>query len=68
MNRDDSLRPNSAVATQTALQGAVVHFGNFMDAERFELGPREFDAFLSIMAARIAREYTRIIEREWRAA
>jgi hypothetical protein len=68
MNRDDSLRPSSAVATQTALQGAVVRFGNFMDGERFELGPHEYNVLLDVMCARIAHEYMRVLERQERAA
>jgi hypothetical protein len=56
--RSDSVK----VATQTALQSAVLTFGNYLDGARIELGAGEFDALLSILAARIAGEYRLILE------
>jgi uncharacterized protein with von Willebrand factor type A (vWA) domain len=63
MNRDH-FHPNHRVATQTAFQDAVIKFGDFLHEERFELGPREWDALLSVIAARIAGEYRVILERD----
>jgi hypothetical protein len=68
MNRDDFLRPSSAVATQTALQSAVVRFDSVLADATFTLDERQFEVFLDVAARRIAAEYVRLLEGQWRAA
>jgi hypothetical protein len=52
-----SWRPSPHASSATPLQGAVLNFGAFLVAARRDLDEREYETLLSIVAARIAREY-----------
>jgi hypothetical protein len=54
--------------TSTPLQGAVLIFGAFLVAARRDLDDREFETLISIIAARIAREYRLRLDEQERAA
>lgn len=56
------------MAAQTPLQGALEEMRAMFEHVRDRLDVRERDVFLSILAARVAREHRLRLEREWRAA
>jgi hypothetical protein len=57
-------RPDRRASAQTSLQLATLRFGAFLDSARLELTEREYDAFLEILTARIAREHRLRLERD----
>jgi hypothetical protein len=63
-----SWRPSPHASSATPLQGAVLRFGAFLVSARRDLDDPEFEALLSIVAARIAREYRLRLDAQERAA
>jgi hypothetical protein len=53
---------------QTPLPRAVLAFGGFLAAARRDLDEREYEALLSVLAARVAREYRLRLDEQERAA
>jgi hypothetical protein len=57
-----SWRPDPRRSSQTALQLALVRFGDFADRERAELSEEQFTALVSILTAWVAREHAKELE------
>jgi len=56
------LDPRSS--SQTALQDALVRFGDFAKSERDELTSEQWDALISVLACWVAREHGLRLERD----